>query len=836
VEFFGSYRLKSGISMGRNVPVKKCIAKSTILYNVVRTTLHNARERAAEDIVNEIASPAATIAAAREKHVWIARMIHPESDPGVGGASPFVTRTFDLDAVTGSERLRITAFGLYRAFINGKRVGSDQLTPGWTNYDKRLAFQTYPVADLLQPGTNRIDIWLGDGWFRSPLMWTGSGLANVWGEKLGALAELRRGADGEQLLLATDESWSSGETPIRKSGIYFGEIRDDRVVPSATGGVSVLPLDTGTLIEQECLAVKELAALPAAKSWQDDEGRTVHDFGQNIGGYVQLTARGSAGTRILIEHAEILDKDGHFYNVNFRSAQAQLEFVLRGEGNERYCPTFTFQGFRYARVTVEGDASISDIVAIPITSVPDVTASFSSANPLVDRLVQNTIWSQRGNFIDIPTDCPQRDERLGWTGDAQVFAATACYLADSHAFLAKFVREMMVDQEEDGAIAHVSPNPLRLKPPADGSSFSGSTGWGDAISVIPWTLFLHYGDKAILVEAFDAMARWNQFVWSISNGPVVRPPSGWGKKGFSFGDWLQPQNDHLKAVPTMGDDAAATIYLYISSAQIAHIARIIGRRDEAERFGARAEEVRAAFQREFITPAGRLLYDDQSSYALAFLHDLIPQEHVEAAKGFFKATVARARGRIGTGFIGTPALLPALVKIGEPELAASVFLQEEVPGWLAQVKRGATTIWERWDGIKADGSIFEPTMNSYNHYAYGAVCQWLFEAVAGFRPDPDKPGFTHIVFEPLVIPALAPVRAHHDSNAGRVEAGWSLEGDLATYTFTVPQGSTGELVLSPGYSEISIDGGIVPVVAGDKTRRPVASGTHTARFRIHWHK
>ena len=284
-----------------------------------------------------------------------------------------------------------------------------------------------------------------------------------------------------------------------------------------------------------------------------------------------------------------------------------------------------------------------------------------------------------------------------------------------------------------------------------------------------------------------------------------------------------------------GDDAAATIYLYISSAQIAQIARIIGRREEAERFEARAAEVRAAFHREFITPAGRLLYDDQSSYALAFLHDLIPHEHLAAAKRFFLGTIERARGRIGTGFIGTPALLPALVKIGEPELAPKVFLQEEVPGWLAQVKRGGTTIWERWDGIKADGSIFEPTMNSYNHYAYGAVCQWLFEAVAGFRPDPAEPGFARIVFEPVIIPSLSPVSAHHDSIAGRIGARWTVAGDQVTYEFEVPEGSQGELVLSDRYSDITVDGEGLPSVEGETARRQVAPGKHKACFRLHWH-
>jgi alpha-L-rhamnosidase len=766
---------------------------------------------------------------------WIARMIHPLSDRGVGQPGSFVTTEFSLDQVIGTETLLITAWGLYRATINGQRVGRDVLTPGWTNYDARLAIQSYAVADLLRPGINTISISLGDGWFRSPLMWTGNGLPNVWGDKVGAFAELRTAPEGP-VVVATDGTWKSGEIQVRKSGIYFGEIFDARVTPAADHGVAELAFNPMVLVAQECAPVQEMDALVPIKTWTDAQGRHVYDFGQNIGGYVAFSGQGAAGAQVRFEHAEVLDKDGAFYNVNYRSAEAVVEYTFAGQGIEHYRPTFTFQGFRYVRATVTGDAAIEHITAVPITSVPVATAGFTSANPLVNRLVENTIWSQRGNFIDIPTDCPQRDERLGWTGDAQVFAATACYLADSHAFLAKFVREMMVDQEADGAIAHVSPNPLRLKPPTDGSSFAGSTGWGDAISVIPWTLFLHYGDKSILEEAFDAMAHWNQFVWSISDGPVVRPPSGWGARGFSFGDWLQPQNDHLKAVPTMGDDAAATIYLYISSAQIAQIARIIDKPEEAARFEARAEAVRAAFQREFITPAGRLLYDDQSSYALAFMHDLIPDAHREAAKRFFLGTIERARGRIGTGFIGTPALLPALVKVGEPELAARVFLQEEVPGWLAQVKRGATTIWERWDGIKADGSIFEPTMNSYNHYAYGAVCQWLFEAVAGFRPDPAEPGFARIIFEPVIIPALSPVSSHHDSAAGRVEVQWRVEGDQVTYEFSVPEGSQGELVLSSRYSEITLDGAAIAPLESGTARCQVAPGKHKACFRLHWHE
>jgi alpha-L-rhamnosidase len=430
----------------------------------------------------------------------------------------------------------------------------------------------------------------------------------------------------------------------------------------------------------------------------------------------------------------------------------------------------------------------------------------------------------------VPTDCPQRDERFGWTGDAQVFAATACYLNDSHDILAKWLRDVMADQRADGGIAHVSPDPFKK---LDALHFYGSTGWGDAICIVPWVLYTHYGDRGILEETLPAMIRWNDFVWSISNGPIVRPPSDWAGRGFTFGDWLQPQGDFAKPYPTMGDDAAATIYLYISSHLTAKIAEVLGDTVQAKRLNARAAQVKTAFQKEFITGAGRIGYDDQSSYALSFLWDLIPAEHIEAAKGYFKATIARAHGRIGTGFIGTPALLPALVKIGEPELAGAVFLQEEVPGWLYQVKCGATTIWERWDAIQADGSIFDPYMNSYNHYAYGAVCQWLFEGVAGFRPDPEQPGFKHIIFEPTIIPQLSPIAATHESHAGRVEAKWSVEGDRVSYEILVPADARATLVLAADYGDIAIDGkALAGAGEGKKTTAPIGAGAHRITFRI----
>lgn len=754
---------------------------------------------------------------------WVGRMVRPLSDKGVGTPASVLRKSFELSSVGGAETLRISALGLYRAFINGKRVGDDLLTPGWTAYDKRLSFQTYEVGRLLAAGTNEIEIWLADGWLRSQMMWGKAPIFNTWGEYIAAIAELRAGPGDADPIVVTDASWQSGELPIRKSGIYFGEAFDARVPITMTAGSAELAFDERILIAHETTPVRELDPIAPVLSWTDGEGRTVHDFGQNLGGYVAFTVSGEAGARVYVEHGEVLDADGQFYNGNYRTAQSCIDYTLSGTGEERFRPTFTFFGFRYVRVTITGDARISEIASVPISSVTEVAASFTSGHPLVNRLVLNTVWSQRSNFIEVPTDCPQRDERLGWTGDAQVFSGTACYLADAHSFLSKWVRDLIADQREDGAIPHVSPDPTRMNP-KDYPGFFGSTGWGDAIAIVPWQLYLHYGDTAILAEALPAMVKWVDFVWSISDGPIVSPPRQWGGRGFTFGDWLQPSGPSAKPLPTIGDDAAATIYLYITSSLVGRIARILGSTELAARMERMAGEVKAAFAREFITASGRLAYDDQTSYALAFLHDLIPEDKREAAKGYFRQTILRSDGRIGTGFIGTPALLPALLKIGEPGIAADVFLQEQSPGWLYQVKMGATTIWERWDAIAPDGTIYNPQMNSYNHYAYGAVCQWLFEQVAGFRPDSDDPGFRTVVFEPTVIPELSPVKASHQSPAGVVEAGWTVEGHKVRYDVTVPEASRGVLRLH-GHRNITVDG--IAFAGGERDLGP---GPHSITF------
>jgi alpha-L-rhamnosidase len=754
-----------------------------------------------------------------------ARMIAPAVDAGQGTAGSFVTTTWRLGEVPRKATLRISALGLYRAFINGKRVGADLLTPGWTCYDHRIAFQTYDVTDLLQQGENRIEIWLGDGWYRSQLLWASNPIFNCWGERIAAIAELE--ADGAPLLV-TDADWKSGLTPVTRNGIYFGEDYDARIVARPEAKVDVLDFDKGLLVPHEADAVKELEPLVPIDQWQDSEDRTLYDFGQNAGAVIRLRVSGKAGASVRVEHSEILGPGKAFDNRNYRSARAELRYVLSGTGEETYAPLFTFMGFRYARVTFEGDVKLHSIEMVPISSVPVAAGGITTGVPAVNRLVENTIWSQRSNFIEIPTDCPQRDERIGWTGDAQVFAGTACWLADSERFLMKYLRDVMHDQRENGAVPHFSPDPTRLHPIDKRGDWAGSTGWGDAIVIIPWQLYLHYGNRDVLVECFPAMMKWLDYLWGISNGPIIRPPAEWGANGFTFGDWLQPVGDNRKPRPTIADDCAATLYHFISTQLSARIARILGRDDEAVRLDARADEIRAAFRQEFFSPSGRIAHNDQTSWALAFLYDLVPDDYEDAGKGYFRRVVEETDGVIGTGFIGTPALLPALTRLGMLDLAEKVFLNRKVPGWLYQVERGATSIWERWDAITEDGTVYDPEMNSYNHYAYGAVCQWLFEDVAGLKLTPEGAGFTHVRLDPAILPTLSPVKAWHDVSQGRIKAEWTLTGDAVTYRVVLPEGVGASIEASNGRKDLTVDG--IQVSPGAESR--LMPGTHVITFRI----
>ena len=786
------------------------------MYNVLRRTIHKNKKLPREYALKAVL-----------KVKWRARMIAPMADRGQGMPATYVAKAFSLSHAPSDLKLHISAQGLYRCFINGERVGQDLLTPGWTCYDNRIAYQTYDVAKHLKVGENRIEIWLGDGWWRSQMLWALNPIYNCWGDRIGAIAQIESGKD---ILLQTDETWTSGVLPIARSGIYYGEDYDARAEKlDDISGVEELPFKLKLLVPHEIAPVRELPMLAPVEQWAEADGKLVYDFGQNAGGLVRFTVAGEPGAQVIVDHSEILGPNRHFDNRNYRSARAQIHYTLKGGANETFQPHFTFMGFRYARVQIVGKAKLITIHAVPISSVPDMTGGFTCGVPAVNRLVMNTVWSQRSNFIEVPTDCPQRDERVGWTGDAQVFAGTACWLADSERFLRKFLRDVVHDQRKDGAIPHFSPDPTRLHPIGGRGEWAGATGWGDAITVIPWQLYLHYGDDGVLRECFPAMLKWLDFLWNISDGPIIKPPATWGAKGFTFGDWIQPVGDNRKPRPTIGDDCAATLYHAISCGLAARMAKIIGNKKEATRLSKRHAEIKKAIGREYFSPSGRMAHSDQTSYSLAFLYDLVPAKFIEPAKTYFRKVIEDADGLIGTGFIGTPALLPALTKMGMDDLAEKLLLNRKVPGWLYQVDHGATTIWERWDALAPDGTIYDPDMNSYNHYAYGAVCQWLFEGAAGVAPSSSKPGFDEVEINPQFMAQLSPVSAWHQCRHGKIEAGWTIKGDHAAYSLSLPEGCSGLVKPNSKFPVTMIDGRKVKVPA--KGLR-LKSGRHEITYQV----
>jgi alpha-L-rhamnosidase len=535
------------------------------------------------------------------------------------------------------------------------------------------------------------------------------------------------------------------------------------------------------------------------------------DFGQNMVGWVRLKARGPAGTVIRLRHAESLDKAGNFYVTNLRTARQTVTYTMKGGGVETFEPHFTFQGFRY--VAVEGYPGTPDSTSLTgIVAYSDMTptGTFESSNALVNRLQQNIVWGQRGNFVDVPTDCPQRDERMGWTGDAQVFAPTATFNMDVSGFFAKWLGDVAADQLPNGAVPFVVPNVLaKMSPDA-----AGSTGWADVATIAPWTMYRAYGDTSFLVRQYASMRAWVEYGRAQAGETYI-----WSK-GFHFGDWLSfatTRADYPGA--TTEKDLIATAYLAHSADIVSRAAEVLGKREDAAKYRALFEKVRAAFQREFLTQSGRITSSTQTAYVLALDFDLVPDSLRAKAAGHLADDVKRM-GHLTTGFLGTPALTRMLSDNGYLKEAYALLLREEYPSWLYEVKQGATTVWERWDGLRPDSSFQDAGMNSLNHYAYGAVGDWLYRTVAGLNDDPTEPGYRHVIVRPRPGPGFNFAKATLMTPYGLASSGWRLENGRMTVTVRVPPNAHGTVVL-PGARLESVREGATAVQA--------AAGVRSAR-------
>lgn len=675
--------------------------------------------------------------------------------------------------------LKITALGVYEAKLNGERVGDFILAPGWTSYLNRLQVQSYDVTDMLKT-ENSLEVTVGQGWRAIANKRDSSDFLGYRDTAL--IAELTLVyADGRTESIVTDSSWTARESKLRYTNIYDGDIYDATFKAGSARHCICVDLEKDMLIPQEGEKIVEHERMPALQVIKTPAGETVIDFGQNMTGYVEFKIKGVPGAQATISHGETLDRDGNFYNANYRSADAQIKFTCDGE-EHIYKSALTFFGFRYIRLENWPDeVKKENFTAIAVHSDIRRTGYFECSDETVNKLFKNIIWGQKGNFLDVPTDCPQRNERLGWTGDAQVFVRTASLNFDVKRFFKKWLRDLAADQGRDGCVPHVVPNIF--------DDMGGSSAWSDAAVICPWEIYRTYGDKKILEDQFDSMKAWIDWMRE-------RSENGKRSGGFHFGDWLgldSPEGSYKGSTP---DDLIATAYYKYSTELFIKAAHALGR-DVSEYENIPAEAA-AAFRREYMEN-GRVKNATQTGCVLALCFGITDDRTATATQ--LNELVKRA-GHLETGFVGTPYLLHALSDNGYAETAYDLLLRREYPSWLYPISKGATTVWEHWDGIKPDGTMWSTDMNSFNHYAYGAVADWMYGAAAGINSDPDRPGFEHIIFRPVTDRRLDFVKASIDTRRGTVASEWRRENGRIKYIFTVPEGCSASVIIGGEKHEV----------------------------------
>jgi alpha-L-rhamnosidase len=760
-----------------------------------RATLR-ARVTGHDGATSSWSEPVTVEAGLLESSDWTARFVGA-TDAAV--ACPYLRRAFAVRGSVEQARLYVAGLGVYEVELNGGAVGDRVLEPGWTSYDHRLQYATYDVADQLRPGANAIGAVLAEGWYRGRIGFAG-GHRNVYGEELALLAQLEiTYADGSSDVVVTDAGWRWGVGALQSAGLYDGETYDARRTPlgwsepgfddSSWAPVQVLDRDLGAVVARLGPPVRRIEEVDPVAFVEAPSGVAIVDFGQNLVGRLRITTAGSAGTTVTLRHAEVL-QDGELCTEPLRMAAATDHYTAAGAGEEVWEPRFTTHGFRYAEVTSTGDMP-GAVTAVVCHSDMERTGWFECSDARINRLHDNVVWGMRGNFVDIPTDCPQRDERLGWTGDIAMFAPTACFLYRCAGFLSSWLRDLAADQAADGGVPPVIPSVLPFPPTA---------AWGDASVIVPWVLYERTADAGVLSVQYPSMRSWVDHVLGLAGESRL-----WDR-GFQFGDWLDPaapphRPQHGRTDPHL----VATAFLAHSTDLLVRAAEVLGYDADAAAYGKIAAEVRAAFAHEYVTGNGLVASDSQTAYALVLCFDLLRDEAQRRHAGDRLARLVRRAGhRIATGFVGTPFICDALCVTGHADEAYALLMQEECPSWLYPVVHGATTVWERWDGILPDGRVNPDQMNSFNHYAFGAVADWLHRTVAGLAPA--APGYRRLLINPMPGGGLTHARARHLTPYGLAEAGWRRDGDAVVVEATVPPNTTATVVL-PGQAPFDVGSG-----------------------------
>jgi alpha-L-rhamnosidase len=742
---------------------------------------------------------------------------------------PILRKSFTMGGKSiASARLYATALGLYELRINGRRVGDHVVAPDWTDYRKRVRYQVYDVASLLKPGDNAVSALLANGWYSGHI---GNGGFQYFGKQPALLAQLEvTRADGSVERIVSDASWKVHASPIQSSDFMFGESYDatkelpgwdapgldDAVWPSATVRHDPPPRLEGQVMPP----VRQTGELKPKSVSEPLPGHWTFDMGQNMVGVVRLKVSASAGTKLTLRHAEMLNPDGTIYTRNLRGAPSVDTYVCKG-GGETWQPNFTFHGFRYVELTglprthhaprdashhAERDEYLGDLTGIVIGSDLDRVGEFACSDPRINQLASNIWWGQRGNYLSVPTDCPQRDERLGWMGDAQVFIRTAAMNADVAAFFTKWLVDVDDGQSPEGAFSDVNPNTMGC----------GSVpAWGDAGVICPWTIYQVYGDRRILQRHLPAMARWVEWCRAHSTG-LIRDKD----RGNDYGDWLSIGANTPK-------DLIGTAYFAYSTHLVARSYQAAGDERQAAKYEKLFREIKAAFIRRYVKRDGRIHGNTQCCYAMALMFDLLPEELRPKAAQYLEDDIRTNGWHLSTGFVGVSYLLPVLTRAGKVDTAYRLLMQDTFPSWLFSVKHGATTIWERWDGWTPERGFQDPGMNSFNHYSLGSCGQWLFATVAGIGLDPEQPGFKHIIIHPRTGGGLTWAKASFRSIRGPISSTWSRESGGFTLDITIPANTTATVYLPAANADALRESG-KPVVEAEGVTLLRSEGGETA--------
>ncbi len=698
----------------------------------------------------------------------------------------YYTKEFASGKELVSASLEVTALGVYTVHINGERVGDNILAPGWTSYRSRLQVETYDVTSMIK-NDNKIVLAVAPGWKIQNYKNQQKGDPELGGRETAAICALTlEYADGEKRIIATGGDWKTEKGKNIYSSFYNGYVYDPAYKDISPSNAIVINHDKKCLldrcgekvIEHECLEPKEIIITP--------KGETVLDFGQNMTGYVEFKIKGNKGERAVISHAEVLDAEGNFYTGNLRSAKAQAIFICDGE-EHIHKSQHNFFGFRYIRLENWSDeVKKENFTSIVVHSDMKRTGYFECSDERVNKLFSNIIWGQKSNFLDVPTDCPQRDERLGWTGDAQVFIKTASYNYDVEKFFLKWLGDLRADQTGWGTIPHIIPDAFVKHDDC-------SAAWADAATICPWQLYLTYANKDILKESLDSMKDYIEHIESKSD-------NGLWSRSWHFGDWLNLDGSSPEDCSKGTDKTLiATAYCIYSTQILIKCMEMWG--EDASEYIAKRENSISAFRKAFMKD-GRIILEKATQTACVLaVHFGISDNIPETAKQLNE--LVTECGHLKTGFVGTPYLLHALSDNGYAETAYSLLLREEYPSWLFSVKMGATTIWEHWDSMREDGSMWDTSMNSFNHYAYGSVADWLYGDAAGIKIDESKPAFEHIIFAPITDSRLTYVKASIEARNGTVKSEWKTENGKTTFIFTVPEGSTATVILGGETAEIA---------------------------------